>query len=577
MGQHLDILYPQHKYRDLHELLLNAVARFHDADAYIVKHGSLREPSYERITYARFDSEVAALATSLTGRGYKDGCPIAVLGKNSYPWALSYFSATAGGNTIVPLDKALPVNEAGSLLIRSGAKVLFFDRENEDMIRELRDGGTTEVELWVSMEPCEGFISMEQLIHEGSHMISRGDDRYDNLEIEPSSLAVILFTSGTTSKSKAVMLSHTNLCENVYAFTSCVKLEPGDVNLAFLPYHHTYGAMAGLISMLACGTTSAFCDGLKHLRNNLVEYHASIFMSVPLLIEALYKKAAARLTRSGISDTMKDMLQQPLEAYSTEERRQAFSEAIDMLGGKLRLIMSGASPADPGATDALNKMGILTTQIYGLSETSPGVAIETAAAIRAGSVGKALPNVDIKIIDPDEKGVGEIAVKGPNVMLGYFADPAATAAVIKDGWFYSGDLGRIDEDGYLFLAGRRKNVIVMKNGKNIYPEELETLINNLPYVQESMVFTARKKGRNTGDQVLCCKLVYNADYVRDFFPGEDIAKIADRDIDKINESMPAYKHIKKLIVTDEPMAKTSTSKIKRFIETDKILKKAADF
>ena len=389
-------------------------------------------------------------------------------------------------------------------------------------------------------------------------------------------MSIILFTSGTTSKSKAVMLSHRNIASNITAMNKVEKFLSTDVNMAFLPFHHTFGS-TGILIFLNHGCTNVFCDGIRHIQANMKEYKVSIFVCVPLLIEAMYKKIEKEIQRQRKTKLIK--IATPicnfLLKFGIDIRRNVFKDIINNLGGSLRAIISGASALDPKVARAFNNFGILTIQGYGLTETSPVLAAENENCIRYGSIGFPMPGVSLKIDNPNEQGIGELIAKGPNVMLGYYENEEATKESIIDGWFHTGDLAKKDKDGYFFITGRKKNVIVLKNGKNIYPEELESLIAKLPYVDESMVFGYPKDD----DLVVSVKIVYNKDYVKENFKDFSQAELKDKiweDIKEINKGLTNYKHMKKLIITDEPMIKTSTQKVKRHEEIKKILENCED-
>ena len=411
---------------------------------------------------------------------------------------------------------------------------------------------------------------------EGAELLSGGDRSYEATEINPDVMSLILFTSGTTSVSKAVMLSHRNLASNIYALTCCEEVFPSDVNMAFLPFHHTFSS-TGITFILTKGATNVFCDGLKYIAQNLKEYEVSIFICVPLIIEAIYKKIFQQAKKQGKEALLRRMMKLSsfLLKFGIDIRRKVFHSVLEQLGGKLRFVISGAAAIAPEVAKGFNDLGILTIQGYGLTETAPVLTAENAKNIRTGSVGIPMCNVKLDIHEPGEKGIGEVIAQGPNVMLGYYENQEETDKVLKDGWFFTGDLGYIDEDGFLFLCGRKKNVIVLKNGKNVYPEEMEILLNRLTYLEETMVFGWEKGD----DYVISAKLVYKEDTVLEMFPdlkteqGLDLEKFQDmvqKDIDGINAIMPAYKHIKRLVLNDEPTVKTTTAKIKRFEEIKRL-------
>ena len=386
-------------------------------------------------------------------------------------------------------------------------------------------------------------------------------------------MSILLYTSGTTSMSKAVMLCHENIVSELYGLESVLKLYTGkDRYLEFLPLHHTLGTIV-MIFVYATGGETAFCEGLRHIQENMKEYKASIFIAVPLLIENIYKKVMKQIEKQG--KLKKVMFARKLGnfflKFGIDIRRKLFKEVIDNLGG-LRVIVCGAAALDKEVSKGLNEMGIETVQGYGLTETSPVITVENDKNIRYGSSGYPLLDVEVEIENPDEKGIGEIKTKGPHVMLGYYKMEEETKEVLKDdGWFYTGDLGYIDKDGYLFITGRKKYVIVLKNGKNIYPEELEKLIDKLPYVSENIVFGLPKDD----DLLVTAKIVYNKDYVKEAYKDitkEELNDMIWKDIKKINSNLSTYKYIKKIIVTDEPMIKTTTAKIKKIAEIEKTIK-----
>lgn len=569
------MLYPAVEYGDLRQLMQATVRTHGERNAFILKHAAKGKAEYESITYEQFGKDITALATGLIQRGY-GGKRLAIIGKNSYPWITGYFAGLTGGLVVVPLDKGLPLEEIESCLIRSRADVLLFDPEHLAYVQALEEKKTTGVSLMISMDTCEGYADFQQMKQEGAELLSGGDRSYEATEINPDVMSLILFTSGTTSVSKAVMLSHRNLASNIYALTCCEEVFPSDVNMAFLPFHHTFSS-TGITFILTKGATNVFCDGLKYIAQNLKEYEVSIFICVPLIIEAIYKKIFQQAKKQGKEALLRRMMKLSsfLLKFGIDIRRKVFHSVLEQLGGKLRFVISGAAAIAPEVAKGFNDLGILTIQGYGLTETAPVLTAENAKNIRTGSVGIPMCNVKLDIHEPGEKGIGEVIAQGPNVMLGYYENQEETDKVLKDGWFFTGDLGYIDEDGFLFLCGRKKNVIVLKNGKNVYPEEMEILLNRLTYLEETMVFGWEKGD----DYVISAKLVYKEDTVLEMFPdlktgqGLDREKFQDmvqKDIDGINAIMPAYKHIKRLVLNDEPTVKTTTAKIKRFEEIKRL-------
>lgn len=567
-----NILYKNKEYNNIREVVNEAIEKYPESVAFTIKNKEEKETKYRYVTYKELGEEINSLGTELIRLGLKNK-RIAVIGKNSYEWALGYLTVLNGVGIVIPLDKGLPKQEIELSLQRSGADAIIFDESNADIIQEIRAGKQTKVATYISMGSSTkyGFNSMNKLIKEGKKLVDSGDRSYIDVEIDNEKMNIILFTSGTTSLAKAVMLSHKNIASNITAMNAMVKFCSTDVNMAFLPFHHTFGS-TGLLMMLNKGVNNVFCDGLRHVQENLKEYKVSVFVCVPLILEAMHRKIMQKVEKQGKTKLIEKgkKISKALLKVNIDMRRKIFKEIIDNLGGSLRLIISGAAGIDKKVAEDFNAFGITTIQGYGLTETSPVLCAENCKNIKYGSVGFPLYNVEMKIDEPDEKGIGEVIAKGPNVMMGYYDNQEATDEVIKDGWFYTGDLGYIDKKGYIFITGRKKNVVVLKNGKNIYPEELEVLINQLPYVEENIVFGYPKDD----DLILCAKIVYNKDYIKEKYSDispKDLENIIWEDVKKINSTLINYKHIKKIIITDEPMIKTTTAKIKRFEEIKKIL------
>ena len=495
-------LYDAEKRDTIRDYINNAIEKYPDNIAFIIKNKINKEVSYTNISYKEFGNIIEYFGTALIDLGL-EGKKIAIIGKNRYEWAMSYVSILNGVGITVPLDKGLPNQEIVDSLNRSKVEAVIFEKDYADTMQEISSRESS-IKHFICMnsEANSKFKTVDELISVGKKLVSNGDTRFKN----PDELATIIFTSGTTSMSKAVMLSNHNIASNIYSMSCSEKIYSNDVNLAFLPLHHTFGS-TGLLLFLSNGVTNVFCDGLRHIQENLKEYKVSVFVCVPLLLEAMYKKIYTQIEKQGKTKLIKfaTKLSNFLLKFKIDIRRKLFKEILDNLGGNLRFVISGASAIDKNVAKGFNDFGVFTIQGYGLTETSPVLAAENAKSIRYGSVGVPLHGIDIKIDNPNEDGIGEVVVKGSNVMLGYYEMPDETAKVLKDGWFYTGDLGYFDKDGFLFITGRKKNVIVLKNGKNIYPEEIEVLINDLPYVAESMVFGAPKDD----DLVLSVKIVYD--------------------------------------------------------------------
>ena len=563
-------LYEAEKFDTIREYISNGIKKYPNNNAFILKHKNGKEVSYTNITYTKFGENIKAFGTALINHGLENK-RIAIIGKNRYEWAIAFVSTLCGVGITVPLDKGLPEQEIILSLERAKADAIVFESEYENIILNVQKSNTHITEYICMDSNCDGkFKTVADIISEGTELLKTGDTKYDNHKIDPNAIASIIFTSGTTSMSKAVMLSNKNIASNIYNINLAEKIYDTDVNMAFLPLHHTFGSTA-LLLFLADGVTNVFCDGLRHIQENLREYKVSVFVCVPLLLEAMYKKIYAEVDKQGKTKLLKfaNSISRFLLKFKIDIRRKVFKQILDNLGGNIRFVISGASAIDKNVARGFYDFGILAVQGYGLTETSPVLTAENAKCIKFGSVGLSLPEVEIKIDNPNEEGIGEIVAKGPNVMLGYYEMEEETAKVLKDGWFYTGDLGYIDKDGFLLITGRKKNVIVLKNGKNVYPEEIELLISTLPYVSENMVFGAPKDD----DLVLSAKIVYNKYYVKEKYGDiseSDLKDIIWKDIKKINSGLSNYKHIKNLIITDEPMIKTTTQKVKRFEEIKKL-------
>lgn len=580
------------RYGDLREMIKDAAARFPEHKAFILKTKKGKEASYRDIGYVEFVKDIDAFGTALLALK-APAQRVAIIGKNCYPWAVAYLAVMNGAGVAVPLDKGLQPAEIEGLIIKSGADAIIFDGDYAGAMETLREKGTTGLRHYICMDhipaaasgsgaPTDGgagFLHFETLLREGYALLAAGDRAYLDAVIDKDALAAILFTSGTSALAKGVMLSHRNLCANLHSLSRSEPFFSTDVNLAFLPFHHTF-ASTGLLLFLSHGMTNVFCDGLKYIADNLREYQVSIFVCVPLILEAMNKRIWKEIGKQGKTGAVKALLglSDFLMKLGIDLRRTFFKSIIDSLGGSLRLVISGAAAIDKDVARNFNQFGILTVQGYGLTECSPVLSAERPGWIRPGSVGIHMPDVEVKIDRPNEAGIGEIVARGENIMLGYYGEEALTAETIVDGWFHTGDLGRMDKDGVLFITGREKNVIVLKNGKNIYPEEVEALFTGLPYVKEVMVFGMPKDE----DLVISVKIVCDTALFEGEAGGEPteagagpdwpaIRQKVEADIDAINEGLPLYKRIRRLILTDQPMIKTTTQKVKRNEEIKRIL------
>lgn len=561
--------------RNFKELLERASSLYGDKIAYEFK----KQPSdteITRITFSQLQRDVTSLGTKLMDLGLGEK-RIALIGNNRYEWCVSYLAVTTGNMVIVPLDKALPASEIKSLIHRSKADAVIFDSKYEDVFLELQKEANHNLKHYICMDEPKNpnFTSYTNAIKEGEKLVENGDIRHKNASIDYRQMGIMLFTSGTTAQSKAVMLSQYNVCSNINGMPHFVKMYPTDTLLSFLPLHHTFECtISFLYGNLYCGATIAFCDGLKYIVKNLAEYEVSVFVAVPLMLEMMYKKISKTIEETGkanLINTMKKIANTLLKVH-IDIRRVLFKPVLKNLGGKLRLVLYGGAPMEKSTVIGLSSFGIDMVQGYGLTETSPVIAAETDFYKRPGSTGLILCNEEVKISEPNEEGIGEIAVKGPNVMLGYYENEEATEEVLKNGWFYTGDLGYFDKDGYLYITGRKKDVIVLKNGKNIYPQELEFALSKLPFVEEVFVYGKPNKNK---DLTICAKIVYKEETMKELYPDlkeQDYEPKIWEEVKKVNQTLSDFKHIKKITITTEPLIKTTTQKVRRAQELERTLK-----
>lgn len=563
-------LYECKDYQNIKEIVEHMKEKFSEKLAFTIKN---KDKTYRDITYKEFINETNYLGTAFIDYGLKD-TRIAVIGKNRYEWAVTYLAVINGTGVIVPLDKSLPKNEIELSIKRAKVTTIVCEEKYLKDIKEIIKAGNTDLKHIVCMDEVQDkeVILMKDLLEKGKELVEKKNDkRFVDAKIDNNKMATIIFTSGTTSESKAVVLSHRNIASVVYSLDCAEKIYDTDTNFCLLPFHHTFGS-TGLLFILSNGARSVFCDGLRHIQENMVEYGVSVFIGVPLLIESMDKKIWTAVEKQGKTKLVKTAMKvsKALMKVHIDIRKLLFKQIHDQLGGKLRFVVNGAAALNKRVSEDFYLWGFEVAQGYGLTETAPVLTAENRKKFRFGSIGFPMINVELKIENPDENGVGEIVATGPNVMLEYYENEEATNAVIevdKDGkrWFHTGDLAYRDKDGFIFISGRKKDVIVLQNGKKVFPEELEKLINELPYVVESMVFGLPKDD----DVIVSCKVVYEKDYFKDKSKKE-IQDIIWNDIKEVNTKLITFKHIKKLVVTDEPMIKTSTAKIKRYQEVEKI-------
>ena len=560
------------RFDSVKELILNSVDLYGDNIAYVTKVKKDKENiQYINHTYKDMLNDVYCFGTGLYKLGLKNS-RVAICGRNRYEWVVSHLSNLFGGIVSVPIDKELQLNELEESLIRSGAEALVFDEKYQEIIQKIKENGKTNVKFFICMSEFEGTISFNELLNEGKKALELGEEEFKNYTPNSKNMSILLFTSGTTSKAKAVMLSQDGICANVSDLQMVEGVKSTDTNIAFLPYHHIFSS-TGMLFMMACGAKTVFPDGLKYIKQNLHEYGVSVFVGVPLLINKMYETIEKEIEKQGKTKLLEKAVKISnfLLKLHIDIRKKIFKQIVDALGGKMRMIVAGGAPLEKRIAQGFNDFGIHLVQGYGLTETSPVIAAENDKYIKPGSVGIPMRSVKLEVVNKDADGIGEIRVKGPNVMLGYYENEEATNTVLRDGWFYTGDLGYFDEEGFLFLTGRQKDVIVLKNGKKVFPEELEMLIDKLDEVEESFIYGMPQKG-NKNDPMISLEVVYTQNAITGKTE-EELKKIIWDKVKEINKTLPQYKYIKNLIITNEPLIKTTTHKVKRKEELEKVLNK----
>lgn len=561
------------EFENVKELIYDAVSKYQEKTAFVIKHKKDKDVSYENISYTRLLEEVNQLGTKFYELGYSNK-RVAIVGRNCYQWVITHMTNLLGGIVSIPLDKELQVEELESCLVRSKADVLVFDEKYLENIEEIKKRGNAKIENYICMTKQEGYEDIPTLRQQGKEILEAGNTEYLDAKIDSYKMNILLFTSGTTAKSKAVMLSQNNIASNVYSMQLVEDIRKEDVNIAFLPFHHIFGSTC-MIVMLAFGVTTVFPDGLRYIAQNLKEYKVSIFVGVPLLVETIYKRIEQGVAKKGKTKAVAfaRKLSNVLLKFGIDIRKKLFQEILNELGGALRFVISGGAPLDKRVAQGFNELGINVVQGYGLTETSPVIAAENVKKMKYGSIGFPMENVQVELYNQDEQGIGEIRVKGPNVMLGYYENEEATSQVLKDGWFYTGDLAYYDKEGYLFLTGRKKDMIVLKNGKKVFPDELETLVNRLDEVAECIVYGLPDK-KDKNDIKLSIKIVYDKEVVKEKYPTmsqEELEEVIWQKVKEINKTFPPYKYIKHMILTDQELIKTTTKKVKRNEEIKKLL------
>lgn len=565
-------------YTTIKEMFLGSIDKYANEVGFLEKRPGHKE--FRNITYKEFGEDVIALGTALVEKLGLEGERIAVIGENSYEWAVSYFSVACGAGIVVPIDKELPSNEIENLVRRSEAKAIFYSPRKRDTIEEVKKANTN-LKYFIELYPTEDKSpvnideenhTIDELIECGKGMDSK---RYLDIKIDPEEFRILLFTSGTTQEAKGVMLTNRNIMSNLHAAIKLVHLYDGDRFFSVLPLHHSYESSIGMMIPIYNGLSIAYAGGLKSIANDLKETKPTIMLVVPALIENLVKKINREIDKKEKTKLVDYVIKATnmLGPLGWKMKRELLKDVHAALGGRVRLVVSAAAPIDPAIGKRIEDFGILFVQGYGLTETSPLAALVPFDNRKVASVGIAASCCEIKINEPNEEGIGEVFIKGENVTQGYYKNDSETAKAITDGWFHSGDLGYFDKDGFLYLTGRSKNLIITGNGKNVYPEEIETLINKIGYVNESMVY-AKPDPKDKNEQIIAVKVTLDDAYLKEKFgdniPSDDeLHELIWQEIKEVNHTLVPYKWVKELEIKKEDFVKTTTMKIKRYEEMKK--------
>ena len=532
------------------ELVNLSAKKYSSKTAFYLKE---KDGNYRKINYKELRQRYYNLCSYFISQGLK-GKYIAVIGNNGYEWVLSYLAAASVG-IAVPIDKELSVEDIDNFLNHADVSAVCADEKAFSKM------------TFESVSNCV-FFSFDAIDREYSMIPCEREKEIDEIEISKDDMSVLIFTSGTTGSAKGVCLSQHNLLSDIYSTLKVVNVKSSDLTLSILPLHHTYECTLNCLLMLSRGACISYCESLFKVTKNIVEYSPSILVVVPALLKMVDKKIC-----QSVKEKCPQKYKEVFEKYSFAEavgklpylvRKAIASKVRASLGGNIRLFIVGAADLDSAIVEDFGALGIKVLQGYGLTECAPLLAGNSDFYFNAKSTGIAIPDVELKIDKPNEEGIGEILAKGENIMLGYFKDEEATQKVFKDGWFRTGDLGRMDSDGALYITGRMKNVIVTENGKNIYPEELEARLSDFPEVEDVLVVASQDRGKTEVKARIFPNISVLKNKLGHMPSLSDIKNALGKIISDINAKMPRYKHINNYEVLDSALEKTTTKKIKRF-------------
>ena len=560
------------------EIFINSSKEYADRTFLLEKFNP--KGDWTEITYNQFKNEVIGLGTALTRKLNLKDTRIVIIGENTHHWYVSYMTMLCGAGIAVPVDKELPENEIENVIKRARASAVIFSTKKADVIKKVSEN-LPDVKYFIQMnsdQEIDGrFVGLDYLIEEGKALVNGGDNSFMSIEIDPDEFKVLIFTSGTTSNAKGVMLCNRNLAQNVNSATAYVKLTPDDRLMSILPLHHTYESSIGFLLPFGIGASISVCQGLKHIVSDLQETKPTALLTVPLLVESLYRKINANIKKSKKDGLVNSMIHvtNALKVVGVDIKRKVFNEIYENLGGRLRIIVSAAAPIDAKIGKWVEDIGILFLQGYGLTETAPIAALTPDFEPKVGSAGKAVVGAKLRIDHPNENGEGEVLICSKTLMLGYYEDEEATKEAIfeenGERWFHSGDIGYMDNDGFLYITGRSKNVIVTQNGKNIYPEEIELMLSKYTEIKECMVYGKEVEGEK--ELIITAKVIPNYEVIEEKYgkdlSEEEVYKIIWDKVKEVNKELTSYKAIKKLEIKHDDFVKTTTMKIKRYEEIKK--------
>jgi len=556
---------------DIKHMMQTSAEVYGDRPAFHVK--DVPGGPYRTISYREAKEDMDAFGTGLLSLGLK-GEKIGIIGDNCYEWAISYLATICGTGIAVPLDKELPAGELENLIKEADVRAIIYTSKFEEVFLSMKERTGLSVFINMnSMEEKEGVLSFRRTLERGRELLTRGNLDFVDAVVSRDAMSIILFTSGTTGISKGVMLSHGNLAEDLMASPTLLRVNPEDIFFSVLPIHHTYECTCGFLEPLYCGASIAYCEGLKHILKNLQEIRPTMFLCVPLIMENIYKRIWKTAKKSGMEKKLKVLLK--VNRFTRKLGINLTPQKIlDVFGGRMRIMIVGGAAIDPAILQGIQDLGIMALQGYGLTECAPICALNPDRFPKNSSAGYIPPGFDIKIVDVDpETGIGEICAKGGNVMLGYYNNEEATKEALREGWFHTGDLGYLDKDRYVHITGRKKNVIITKNGKNVFPEEIEYYLGRIPFVAESLVWG--RDSEETGETQIFASIKVDEEEVAEVLGSDHTDKqvfdLLWSEIDKINAELPLFKRIKKFDIRKTEFEKTTGKKIKRFVEGNKTI------